>query len=350
MRFITPRKSRRTSIGFSLAILAVLPLLHGQPQYGNADSITEDELKIYLYFLASDQTRRAQSAVARLRHRGAVRREPSGRVGTEAGRQHQRHQWSAATLSDAVRAGDQAGDRRIESKALLTARGARRRTGRRRRRRGRGGRPAPPISNTRKDWTVPAGGRGAPPLEAFDVEGKLVFAGNGYVINKTNIDPYQGLDVNGQDRRGGGTSRRTGGAAGEAGGGGGRGPNPLGETCTDFLTPEECGGEEWRDGRGHARQISSSSRPWTIPMRRSPGSAADGTRAERSQLSGAEVARAGGVSGGSGHHRPDWRMTNAIFPGREEERLGDFLCRRRQRQAGFVRAERRQDAQAACSR
>ena len=42
------------------------------------------------------------------------------------------------------------------------------------------------------------GGRGAPPLEALDVTGNLVFAGNGYVINKTKINPYEGLDVKGK--------------------------------------------------------------------------------------------------------------------------------------------------------
>src|SRR5207302_11468059 len=56
-----------------------------------------------------------------------------------------------------------------------------------------------------KDWASGAvgafggagGGRGATP-EAFDVSGNLVFAGNGYVINKTNIDPYSGIDVKGK--------------------------------------------------------------------------------------------------------------------------------------------------------
>ena len=42
------------------------------------------------------------------------------------------------------------------------------------------------------------GGRGGPPLEALDVTGNLVFAGNGYVINKTKINPYEGLDVKGK--------------------------------------------------------------------------------------------------------------------------------------------------------
>ena len=66
----------------------------------------------------------------------------------------------------------------------------------------RGGAPAAAPRTTdfeyTKDWTVNAGGRGAPPLEALDVTGNLVFAGNGYVINKTKINPYEGLDVKGK--------------------------------------------------------------------------------------------------------------------------------------------------------
>src|SRR5580698_6104325 len=51
---------------FLIAMLAVTPALESQsknsvaakaanPAFGNADSITQEELKIYLYFLASDQ-------------------------------------------------------------------------------------------------------------------------------------------------------------------------------------------------------------------------------------------------------------------------------------------------------
>ena len=112
-----------------------------------------------------------------------------------------------------------------------------------------------------KDWTVNAGGRGAPPLEALDVTGNLVFAGNGYVINKTKINPYEGLDVKGKiivvaglpaelaaqqaaagrgrGGRGGADAAAAGAAPAAANGPGGAPPNPLGEACTDFLTPEQ---------------------------------------------------------------------------------------------------------------
>ncbi len=118
-----------------------------------------------------------------------------------------------------------------------------------------------------KDWSVNAGGRGAPPLEALDVTGNLVFAGNGYVINKTKINPYEGLDVKGKiivvaglpaelaaQQAGAGAGGRGRGARGGAdtaappasadappapATGPGAPPNPLGEACTDFLTPEQ---------------------------------------------------------------------------------------------------------------
>ena len=54
-----------------------------------------------------------------------------------------------------------------------------------------------------KEWTEGGGsaaarGRGGGPVEPLDVSGNLVFAGNGYVINKTNTNPYQDLDVRGK--------------------------------------------------------------------------------------------------------------------------------------------------------
>lgn len=116
-----------------------------------------------------------------------------------------------------------------------------------------------------RDWTVAGGGRGGAPVDAFEASGNLVFVGNGYVINKTNTDPFAGLDVKGrivvvaglppeiaaqQERLA---------AAGRGGRGGGRGAadaaapagdaatpapdptvNPLGENCVDFMTPEEA--------------------------------------------------------------------------------------------------------------
>ena len=56
-----------------------------------------------------------------------------------------------------------------------------------------------------KDWTFGAaggfggGGRGGAAVpDSLDVTGNLVFAGNGYVINKSGADPYKGIDVKGK--------------------------------------------------------------------------------------------------------------------------------------------------------
>ncbi len=67
--------------------------------------------------------------------------------------------------------------------------------------------PAPPAEKPAtvtshfeygKDWTMPVNFRGGPPLAAFKVSGNLVFAGNGYVVNKTKTNPFEGLDVKGK--------------------------------------------------------------------------------------------------------------------------------------------------------
>jgi Zn-dependent M28 family amino/carboxypeptidase len=93
-----------------------------------------------------------------------------------------------------------------------------------------------------KDWSVTAGGRGGAPLEALEVSGNLVFAGNGYVIPKQNIDPFKGIDAKGKIVVVAGLPKEIAAQQAANGGrGGGRGaPNPLGEPCTDFMTPEEA--------------------------------------------------------------------------------------------------------------
>jgi hypothetical protein len=142
---------------------------------------------------------------------------------------------------------------------------------------GRGGDAAPAGPRTTsfeygKDWTVAGGGgRGGPPLESFEVSGNLAFAGNGYIVNKTKIDPYAGLDVKGkivvvaglppelaaQQEQAAGRGGRGGGRGGRGGANAANTPatatagqpatpvpdptaNPLGENCVDFLTPEEA--------------------------------------------------------------------------------------------------------------
>ena len=125
-----------------------------------------------------------------------------------------------------------------ESKATLTAPAA----GGGRGRGGRGGNgPRTTSFEYGKDWTAAAGGRGGTPLEALEVSGNLAFVGNGYIIKKTNIDPFQGIDVKGKIVVVAGLPAELAAQAAQGGRGGGRGaPNPLGEPCTDFMNPEQA--------------------------------------------------------------------------------------------------------------
>jgi Zn-dependent M28 family amino/carboxypeptidase len=227
--------------------------------YGNADSITENELKIYLYFLASDQLEGRNlpsrgfdtAALYVASHLAEWGLKPGGSSSNTNG-PLQPYMMPIELVSRQVKDD--------ESKLSITAPAGRGGRG------GRGNAPSGPQTTDfpySKDWTVTAGGRGAPPLEAVDVTGSLVFAGNGYVINKQNLNPYEGLDVKGkiivvaglppeiaaqQAAAGrGGRGGRAGGANPEtpAAGANTNVPdptvNPLGTACTDFLTPEQYG-------------------------------------------------------------------------------------------------------------
>src|SRR5450759_1265336 len=237
--------------------------------YGNVDSISEEEMKIYLYFLASDQlegrnlpSRGLDTAALYIAsHLAEWGLKPGGSTTKTTG-PLQPYFMPMELVSKQVVA--------EQSKASITAPAA---AG------GRGGRgfgaggaggggarggaatPATPRTTDfeyTKDWTVSGGGRGQPPLEALEVTGNLVFAGNGYVIHKTKINPYEGLDVKGKivvvaglpaelaaQQAAAGAGRGRGGrgadAAAPAGANNpGAAPvNPLGEACTDFLTPEQ---------------------------------------------------------------------------------------------------------------
>jgi Zn-dependent M28 family amino/carboxypeptidase len=223
-------------------------------RYGNTEAITMDELKSYDYFLSSDQLegRNAPSrgydtaalyVASHLREWGV---KPLGsQTGTDGPLQpyFMPIELSASSLDTA------------NMKLALTApamRGGR----------GRGGAPpaggaaapAPPVTRTfeyASEWTVGAGGggrfgggRGA--ATPADIENApLVFVGNGYVITKTNVDPYQGIDVKGKVMVVAGVpaelaAAQAAAAAGRGAGGRGRGgaPNPLGVENTDFVTPQ----------------------------------------------------------------------------------------------------------------
>lgn len=272
--FVSVRAANSAPQSKARAAKVVVPVV---PAYGNADSITEEEMKIYLYFLASDQLEGRNlpsrgydtAALFVASHLAEWGLKPGGSTTNTVG-PLQPYFMPLELVSKQVIP--------EETKASVTApagRGGRGGGGGGNGGGGRGGTPQPTELTYAKDWTVSAGGRGAPPLEAFDVAGNLVFAGDGYVINKTKLNPYEGLDVKGKIivvaglpaelaalQPGGRGGRGGRGGAGQAGaaadapatppaadgqpaaaGGGGRAgaPNPLGENCKDFLTPEEYG-------------------------------------------------------------------------------------------------------------
>jgi len=243
-----------------------------ETQYGNADSINEQELKIYDYFLASDQLEGRNfpsrgydtAALYIASHLAEWGLKPGGSPSGTNG-PLQPYLLPIEMVSKQVVP--------EESKLSLTGGGG----GRGPQSDGRGN--AEQQTSTfeyGKDWTA-GSGRGGGSVQALDVSANLVFAGNGYVINKTKTNPYDGLDVRGKiivvagvppelaaqqgtgrGGRGGegrgGRGGRGGENAGQAGdannaanaqetGAGGRGAaenqNPLGEDCVDYLTPEE---------------------------------------------------------------------------------------------------------------
>ncbi|HEY2015933.1 MAG TPA: M28 family peptidase [Bryobacteraceae bacterium] len=266
---------RRIFAGFTAALLLIIALFytvganHASAQvkakpakaapvhtYGNADAISEAELKIYDYYLASDQLEgrnfpsRGYDAAALYiaSHLAEWGLKPGGSsTGTDGPLQpyfmpielvarRVVPEESKVTLTGPAPAG-RGGFGGPEAGPATGGTG-------------RGGADAPRTTSFEygKEWTAGAagaagGGRGGPAVEAFDASGNLVFAGNGYLVNKTKINPYEGLDVRGKIIVVAGLPPEL--AAQQAAGRGGRGggganaPNPLGENCTDFLTPEE---------------------------------------------------------------------------------------------------------------
>jgi hypothetical protein len=231
--------------------------------YGNADAITADELKVYDYFLASDQLegRNAPSRgydtaalyiASYLKEWGL---KPGGST-TGTNGPLQPYLMPIELVSNQI---DAAGMKVSLTAPAPAGRGGRGAPG------GGGGRGAAAPAGPRsfeygREWTVGGGGgfggggRGGPAVEPADVAGaQMVFVGNGYVINKTNTNPYQGIDVRGKVMVVAGVppelaaaqaaaAAARGAGAGPAGAAGrGRGaaaPNPLGVENTDFVTPQ----------------------------------------------------------------------------------------------------------------
>src|SRR4051812_35772364 len=230
---------------FALAILTGAPQtrpqaskagVSGPASYGNADAITEAEMKIYLYFLASDQLEGRNlpsrgydiAALYVASHLAEWGLRPGGSTEQTDG-PLQPYLMPFELVSKSVIP--------EESKASITqpaGRGGR----------GGGGRaagPAGPVTlEYGKDWTVP-GGRRAPPLQPVDVTAGLVFAGNGYVIDKKKINPYDGIDVKGKIIVVAGLPAEI--AAQQAAGRGGRGGGGGGGKADGETPPAGAGAE-----------------------------------------------------------------------------------------------------------
>jgi Zn-dependent M28 family amino/carboxypeptidase len=216
--------------------------------FGNADAITQDELKTYEYFLASDQLEgrnlpsrgydiAALYIASHLKEWGV---KPGGSTaGTDGPLQPYFQPF------ELVSAQPDAANMKLSLNIPAPAGG------------GRGGRgaagfgatllpPGPHAFEYAKEWTVAAaGGRGAAALTPADINGApLVFVGNGYVITKTQTDPYKGIDVKGKVLVVAGVppelaALQAAAGGGRGGAGGGRGAaNPLGVENVDFVTPQ----------------------------------------------------------------------------------------------------------------
>jgi len=266
------------------------------PTYGNADAITENELKVYDYFLASDQLEGRYfpsrgydtAALYVASHLAEWGLKPGGSTtGTNGplqpymmpiemvAREVVPEDSKATLVAPPVQGGGRGGfggpggpgspggGAPPDAAPAGGGQGGGRRGG---------GRAAEPVTTTfdyGKDWTFGAGaagaagggGRGGAVPDGLDVTGNLVFAGNGYVVTKTSTDPYNGIDVKGKIIVVAGVPAEV--AAAQAAGRGGRGggatapaavsaggaqaapatpaapTDPLGEACKDYWTPEQ---------------------------------------------------------------------------------------------------------------
>jgi hypothetical protein len=205
------------------------------PALGNSDAITEQELKVYDYFLASDQLEGRNlpsrgfdtAALYVASHLAEWGLKPAGSTADTNGPLQPYFMPfelvtkaivpadSKASVTGVAPAGggrgrggrgggasDDAAPAAAEPAADAPAAGGGR-GGRGGGRGGRGGGAGGPVTTSfeyGKDWTVAGGGGrgGGPPLEPVDVSGNAVFVGNGYVINKTKTDPFSGMDVKGK--------------------------------------------------------------------------------------------------------------------------------------------------------
>jgi hypothetical protein len=219
--------------------------------HGNADAISADELKIYLYFLASDQLEGRNlpsrgfdtAALYVASHLAEWGLTPGGSATNTVG-PLQPYFMPIPLLAKIIIP--------AETKATVTLPARRARSS-------AGAAGSDSTASTKpdasprsvefeygKDWTMNPGGRGAPPLDSGEITGNAVFVGNGYTIEKTKTDPYAGLDVKDKIVIVAGVppeiaAQQAADRAREAQGGRGpRAPNPYGEACKDYMTPEQA--------------------------------------------------------------------------------------------------------------
>ena len=217
------------------------------PRFGNADAISEEELKIHVFFLASDQLEGRNlpsrgfdtAALYVAAHLAEWGLKPGGSTSNPVGPLQPYFMPMELEAKTVVAA---------DSKASITMPNSGRGGGGR-----RGGNPAssdrPAVRTVDleygKDWSVTTGVRGGAPLDAWDLSANLVFVGNGYTIEKTTVDPWAGLDVKGKIAIAAGlppelAAQQAAGRGGAAEPGATRPPNPYGEACKDYMTPEQA--------------------------------------------------------------------------------------------------------------
>jgi Zn-dependent M28 family amino/carboxypeptidase len=241
MRRVTGASTLLIALIFTFTLVSAAPPSAGG--YGNASSVTADELSTYLHFLASDQLEGRNTPsrgydTASLYIASHLREWGVKPLGSTTGTKGPLQAYFMPI--ELVSTQMSPAGMKLSLTAPFVA--------------GRGGFGASAVAGPRNfeygaEWVLGGGafggfggGRGGgAPTDPIDIaSAQLVFVGNGYVITKTNTDPYKDLDVKGKIMIVAGLPAELAAqqAAGRGGGRGGAAPNPLGVENTDFVTPQ----------------------------------------------------------------------------------------------------------------
>ena len=262
-----------------ICLLSILSLVvSGQQQpkhkkraaasFGNSDAITEQELRIHEYFLASDQLEgrnlpsrgfdtAALYVAAHLAEWGV---QPAGST-TGTNGPLQPYFMPFELVAKQVNPGD--------SKVSVTGLPARMNSPNQKPPAAADAKPPSPVTTSfeyGKDWIVSIAGRGAPPVDALQLSGNLAFAGNGYVINKSKTDPFTGLDAKGKIVIVAGLPEELRALAASGRPISSSAPSPLGEPCTDFLTPEQAAARSGAIAVVHLASFQQLSNGFGLPV------------------------------------------------------------------------------------